>query len=428
MDDFLERQRQYQAKRKKADMNICSVETEMRKTEIKKVVSINVMENDNQRAIDVIDKAPTIIQDIHTRFEKATELKGKDITFLFAAAAIQTARWALLPRMDWNFSKIESDDRLTAAAGGKLEDNAVLQYLKKDGFSDKEIKKLLEQNHINNYTWQKLLIAPVPYDAMIGSARIDISGVSEMGKNLYGKNHHSATWGHDPIFGWFFGSLNILTRTITFRDFQTYHVAQIDDTNIQKITYKSSLGVAIPRAIKLCSEDSKKLFVSVAKQGMHLKSDKYTKLGLPIPFLSPEKAQELLLKGWNSNEMERLFKKATKNIAVIGAQFGLALIIDNIVRALHLLYYDKSTDGSPDLYRIKTNKIICYSNALAEITNGIYAAATRDIGRLDIGGYINFAKNLITNIKLQNQVKAEFLEKELSKNLVYNEIYYWEEL
>ena len=120
MDDFLERQRQYQAKRKKADMNICSVETEMRKTEIKKVVSINVMENDNQRAIDVIDKAPTIIQDIHTRFEKATELKGKDITFLFAAAAIQTARWALLPRMDWNFSKITNSTLLINVRFGKL--------------------------------------------------------------------------------------------------------------------------------------------------------------------------------------------------------------------------------------------------------------------------------------------------------------------
>ncbi len=428
MDDFIERQKQNQQKRKKADEKIRTVETEIQQIENKKTAAINVMENDNQRAADVIDRAPAIIQDIHTRFEKATALKGKDIAFLFAAAAIQTIRWALLPKMDWNFSKIESEDRLTAAAGGKLENDAVLEYLRNDGLSDKEIKKLLEHNHINNYTWQKLLVAPVPYDAMIGSARIDISGISEIGKNLYGVNHHSATWGHDPIWGWFFGPMNILTRTITFRDFQTYHVAQIKDTHKQKITYKSSLGTAIPRAIKICSEDSKKLFVSVAKQGMHLKSDKYTKLGLPIPFLSPDKAQELLLKGWNSNEMERLFKKATKNIAVIGAQFGLALLIDNVVRALHLLYYDESIDGSPNLYSIKTNKIICYSNALAEIANGIYVVTTRDIGKLDIGGYINLAKNLITNAKLQNQVKTEFLEKELSKTLVYNENFYWEEL
>lgn len=385
------------------------------------------MKNDNQRTVSVVEKAPAVIHNIHTQFEKATELKGKDIAFLFGAAAIQTIRWALLPEIDWNFSKIASSDRLTAAAGGKLEDNEIFEYLKKDGLSNEEIKKLLEHKHINNYTWQKLLVAPVPYDAMIGSARIDIPRISETGKNLYGINHHSATWGHDPIWGWFFGPVNIITRTITFRDFQTYHVAQIDDTNIQKITYKSSLGTAIPRAIKLCSEDSKKLFVSVAKQGMHLKSDKYTKLGLPIPFLNPEKAQQLLLKGWNSNEVERLFKKAAKNITVIGAQFGLALVIDNIIKALHLLCYDESIHGSPSLYNVKTNKIICYSNALAEIGNGIYVAATRDVGKLDIGGYVNLAKNLITNTKLQSQVKTEFLEKELSKKL-YNENYYWEEL
>lgn len=427
MDDFDERQQRYREKRQKANANITSIDTEIQQTENKKFSVINTIEDDNQRAMHVIENAPAIIHDIHTQFEKATELKGKDIAFLFGAAAIQTIRWALLPEMDWNFSKIESSDRLTAAAGGKIENESVFEYLKNDGLSDEEIKKLLKHKHINNYTWQKLLVAPVPYDAMIGSARIDIPGISEKGENLYGINHHSATFGHDPIWGWFFGPINIITRTITFRDFQTYHVAQIDDTNIQKITYKSSLETTIPRAIKLCSEDSKKLFVSVAKQGMHLQSDKYTKLGLPIPFLNPEKAQELLLKGWNSNEVERLFKKATKNIAVIGAQFGLALIIDNIIKALHLLCYDESIHGSPNLYNVKTSKIICYSNTLAEIANGIYVGATRDVGKLDIGGYVNLAKNLITNTKLQSQVKTEFLEKELSKKL-YNENYYWEEL
>ena len=426
MDDFCEKQRQRfdQISHVNDEISQCNNAVSDAFGNAQQVV--DNMQAQNNQALQVVQNADIHIDRIHTQFEEETGLKGKDIAFLFGAAAIQTARWALLPKLDFNFSKIDSADRMTAVAGGKIEMAAIVERLQSEGYSKEQIRKIISHDHINNYTWEKLLVAPVPYDAMKGSERIVIPGISEAGTSLYSGNHHVATWGHDPVWGWIFGPVNITTRTITFRDFQTYHVMQIDDTFNQKITYASSLSGAMSRAINLWSKDSKKLFISVAKQGMHLKSDKYTKTGLPIPFLSPEKAQYLLTKGWNSNEVERLFNKALKNAAIIGSQFGLSLIIDNLVRALHTLCYDESVDGSPNLYSIKTNKIICYSNAMAEIANGIYVAASRDLSKLDIGGYINFAKNLITNIKLQNQIKKEFLEKELSKKL-YGEEYYWEE-
>ena len=54
----------------------------------------------------------------------------------------------------------------------------------------------------------------------------------------------------------------------------------------------------------------------------------------------------------------------------------------------------------------------------------MYVLATKDIGKLDIGGYINLAKNLIHNADFQAKMKAEFLEKELEKKL-YGEAYYF---
>jgi len=62
---------------------------------------------------------------------------------------------------------------------------------------------------------------------------------------------------------------------------------------------------------------------------------------------------------------------------------------------------------------------------MAEIANGIYVASTGDIEKIDIGGYINFAKNLITAARIKSQIETEFLEKELSRKL-YGEEYYWE--
>ena len=262
---------------------------------------------------------------------------------------------------------------------------------------------------------------------MKGSEKIVIEGVTDLGKNIYGKNHHSATWGHDPIVGWIIGPMNITSRMITFRNFETYHVAQVGDTFNQRITKRTSMGHMLSKTINAWKDDVKKLPISVAKQGLHLQSDKQTKMGLPIPLLSPQRAQQLLEKGWNSNEMERLFTKAAKDLAIIGAQFGIAIVIDQLVKALHLLCYDEVEDGSMSTYLYKSQKILCYSTGMAEIANGIYVASTRDVGKLDIGGYMNFAKNLITSIKMKNQIETEFLEKELSRK-IYGDEYYWEDI
>ena len=125
--------------------------------------------------------------------------------------------------------------------------------------------------------------------------------------------------------------------------------------------------------------------------------------------------------------MERLFAKAAKNIGIIGAQYGFALIIDQIINALHLLCYDKTTDGSMGAYKLRSQKVVCYSSGLAEVANGIYVAASGDIGKLDVGGYLHFAQTLLSETKLQNQLEAEFLERELYRK-VYGEDYYWEEI
>ena len=421
MDEFVLRRTQSQAKNSQNMLDAKKAHNESRaKTEM-------VLEEIKQKheQIQSVLNDTNVLAKIHTQFKDETKLNEKDIAFLFGATALQMLRWILLPKLDFDFKPTSSTDRMTAKQGGQFEIKGVREYLEKKGYSASEIKELYEQGHINKYTWEKLLIAPVPYDAMIGSEKIVIDGVSRFGKNINGINHHSATWGHDPIVGWVIGPMNITSRMITFRDFSTYHVAQIGDTKKQYITRKASMGKMLNKSINAWKNESKKFFVSVAKQGMHLKSDKYTKLGLPIPFLSPGKAQQLLMKGWNSNEVERLFSKVAKDLAVVGAQLGIAVLIDQLVKALHLICYDETEDGSIGTYQVKSQKILCYSTGMAEIANGIYVASTGDIGKIDIGGYINFAKNLITTAKIKSQIETEFLEKELSRK-IYGEEYYWE--
>ena len=186
-----------------------------------------------KRVENIASNTKEILDDLDKRFEEETSLRGKDIVFLFSATVLQTLRWVLLPNLDLNFKKTEKTDRLTSNQGGQIEKNGIIEKLKQEGYDKKKIDELMKTDHINNYTWQKLLIAPVPYDAMSGSSRISIPGISEQGKELYGKNHHVATWGHDPIVGWIIGPLNITSRMITFKGFQTFHVAQVGDSLIK---------------------------------------------------------------------------------------------------------------------------------------------------------------------------------------------------
>lgn len=422
MDSYQNRNEQAEKLRQIADAKHREAYLNLQKKDAELANVTGTMRADNDRATKVVENSHAVIQDVHKQFEQATELKGRDVAFLMGAAAIQTARWALLPAVDWDFSKIPASERLTAQEGGKIETEGVIQELEKEGILGAEVKN---HEYIRKYTWDKLLIAPVPYDAMHGSRDIVIPGIKDAGVELYSKNHHVATWGHDPVYGWIFGPLNITSRTITFRDFQTYRVKQDGNSFNQIITTQTTPFNMIVNAVDSWSEDSRRLFASVTKQGLHLQSDKYTKTGLPIPFLNEKTAQRLMDQGWNSNEAERLLKKAAKDIGIMGAQYILALLIDQLVKALHLLCYDETKDGSITAYNLKTQKIICYSGVMAETANGIYVASTGNFGKLDIGGYVNLAKNLIQNKKFQEQVKREFLEKELYRR-VYGEDYYWE--
>ena len=86
---------------------------------------------DNQRVQSIIDHSSTVIDDIHRKFKEETKLNEKDIAFLFGAVSLQMLRWILMPRMDFDFKKIASEDRLNATQGGKIEKDGIKEILKK---------------------------------------------------------------------------------------------------------------------------------------------------------------------------------------------------------------------------------------------------------------------------------------------------------
>lgn len=371
------------------------------------------------RVSNIARNAETIIGDINERFQKTTKLNSIDISFLFVATALQCARWIFMPSLNFEFQPKPSEQRLTSQQGAQIERKEQRAFLK-----EHEQDELISSSW-GYFGWNEIIGAPVPYDAMQGSENFAIKGFKPEGVQLYGKNHHVATLGHDPILGWIFGTMNIMTRTATMKDFASYNVEMYDRSlkdnsiiffqdNRQKITTPTTLPMIVGGCLNSFMEDHKRLFAAVARQGMHFTSDAFTKMGLPIPLLNAKRAQELLELGWNSVEAAELVKKIGTDLGIIGAQAGLSILINFIVKSFHFLFYtgDLNNQTELDLYEAKTRRILSYSNAIASGSNILYVALSKNIEKLDIGGIIVTIYRLITDHKFITSLKKEFLERE----------------
>ena len=380
---------------------------------------ISAVNSEMRRVADIAHNADTIIADIDSQFAQATKLNKTDIAFLFVATALQCIRWIALPSLDLDFKQTPPSERLTSQQGAQIEKQQQKSFL------EDHQQDTIVASSLGFFGWNEIIGAPVPYDAMEGSEQYSILGdFSPKGTQLYGKNHHVATLGHDPLLGWVFGTMNIMSRTVTMKDFSSYNVEMYDRTqkegsliffqnNRQSITTPTSLPLIVGSCLYSFTEDNKRLFAAVARQGMHFTSDAFTKMGLPIPLLSATRAQDLLELGWNSVEAEKVIKKVGRNLAVVGAQAGLSILINFIIKSLHFLYFDGNVDNQQelDLYEVKTRKILSYSNAIASGSNILYVALSQDIQKLDIGGIMVTIYRLISDHKFITSIKKEFLEQ-----------------
>lgn len=165
-------------------------------------------------------------------------------------------------------------------------------------------------------------------------------------------------------------------------------------------------------------EDSKRIPAAIARQAIHFQSDKYTKDGLPIPLLTPDKAQRLINYGWNSNEAERVLKKITKNIGIVSVQFAIAELINMVIRGIYMFM---ASDDENGFNKVKIEKILTISSMLAEVSNVATVVVTQDISKLDIGGLISMVHQIVISKRTQLEIEMKYVKKEF-RTIVMEEI------
>lgn len=386
--------------------------------------NVDKIAQESERVADVAHNAPLILTDLDNEFEAKTGLHGKDIAFLFAAIALQAIRIVVINEL----TKIQNANDPSNKTENALQD-----------FQNKLLKKFNTGEHIDErpyYASMEHIITSkgVPYDATTTLTAKQIDKMMEKGRTwsfdidsfiptedkldlFKGANHRFSTLGHDPMLGLLFGTSNIMTNTITCSKslsilygipaITTNHVIYSSDFKDPRIaTYGSTIWMfkeVIGRTI-----DQPSAFVaSLIKQIIHIGTDLYTPCGIQIP------GANLILSNTNVEKLTKFISAG--DLLKIGVSTKLAGLINVLISTLHTLTYDYSERISMDLYNVRTRKIILYSNAIATGTNLAWVGANviwgdkSQIRNLDLGGLMEFFRQLFNNIGFRNKIKEEFV-------------------
>lgn len=438
----------YEMRKRKEEL--ASLQKEKISSNVEVLSELQNVKSEVERVIKITENAREILDDIDAEFEKITALDETDEIFLWVAVMLQTTRWMLspklkLPHLEEQDLHVAIEDRLTdkeknhkgneyqdKSSGRYYEEEKINEYLEKHQKKADESRKEYhgDKGRDTKYrTWIEIMLRAVPYDAMYAMDGQEdlipfIEGINayieseERYANITGKNHHTATLGHDPVLGWIFGTLNIMSSTISFCDFSSYRViqkkGQLDKWG-QAINYAEPVGICslFEEGYLSTLEDYKRLPAAVVRQWIHFESDKYCKEGLPIPLLSivdPEKAQELLEKGWNSIEFAKLVKGDLKQI---GGNAILSVLINAILYAIYVFLYDSGE--TVEIKEVKVSKILRTANVISSSSNVVYTFATKDCANLDIGGIGSTLLTYFTSTRFIGQIKREYIENQFDK-------------
>lgn len=146
---------------------------------------------------------------------------------------------------------------------------------------------------------------------------------------------------------------------------------------------------------------------ALIKQIIHIGTDMYTPCGIQFP------GANLLLTNTNVEKITSYI--GWGDIVKIGTSAKIAELINIVISTLHTLVHDANDGIEPELYSVKTRKIILYSNAIATGSNVIWVGANVAFGdksqvkNLDIGGLMVLIKRLYTDTEYIRQIKEEFV-------------------
>lgn len=327
--------------------------------------------------------------------EKTTIINELDLKFLSFAITLQLSKVALFQIFSKKLGYGSAFDPSTRLAH---DDKSIKKAQREanDKFRDQQVAK----GHAHG-KWTEILYQTPTYDIVKGS--------KDLGLGLSGNNHRQKTLGHDPLLGWLFGTANILTDTMTLNDFTTYRVARKP-----MVMTKETIGIVslFSESAEMIRGDFLNLPAAIFAQGQHLKSDVFTKRGLPVPVVgtfSPEFASDLY-----KNQYDALC--FGRDMAITGGSYVVSIMLDMILGLIHGLFCPEGENRT--LFQARTRKILLVSSSIASSSTIAQTMLTKNIKTMDIGTILSTVTRLFSDTKFIQQAKYEFMQSHLDQKLL----------
>ena len=390
----------------------------------------------SQEELDQLEKE---YEEIENNFKEQTGLNKTDIIFVVIAVLLQMTRQVLQPSLNFDaFKSAEERDAHDKTANEAKKSSYDEESAKKT--QEKAAKDEKEKLKKSRYYYASVKdiadIEHVPYDVVAGTKKYNVK--------LSGPNHRVKTLGHDPWLGYFFGTCNILTNTMSLgkdNAFRTLHIGK-SEKGSPCATAEANLMKMVEYSTKRFKESKATVGLALIKQGYHIKSDEFSKEGLGLPFLQlfldSQIIQELCESGIDYAKLDFL--------GTVGKQTLLSEMINYIISITHRITIvctetrkesEKMTKDqllaclkkNATLNEVRTRKIILISECIASAVNAIViggieiaAALTENAGlakeaakKIDIGGYISTVLHLFSDIRFISKIKKDFIAKAIEE-------------
>ncbi len=272
-------------------------------------------------------------------------------------------------------SHLDRYDILAAVAAGVTA--ALLDYLLVAVPKESGLTNALRSLSTDSDNWLAG-VAKVPYDQV---ANVDLSGFNPHA-------HRVQTFGHDPLLGWVYGTMDILRGSLT---------------GVSRSGVVKTLDMGMPAADTLP--------VALAIQAMHLVSDIVTPAGLQLPgwsalltidksvFGSEHTVSELsrlmYVRGYDTWHLPTLAVPVLGIEAVLRGYLGLRQVIDESYRdELELERMRAGSDRVADLPRYEVMALIARSIAVAGNTGRFVLSGSNPL-TLNFPLWLAFAKSFL---------------------------------
>lgn len=313
-----------------------------------------VLGNRARNVADFLRDTSNTLSELDKEFEARIGLSASEVKLLFIVAAMQVLRHVFVTKFPLSGNSSNNDN--------------------------------IVEGDLYNPSVYSISYNPVPYDLALDSTEIHIGPWDALA--------------HDPICSLIIGTANIATSTLTSYNFESFHITFIDESTITPQPAETYL-VLMHTIQKLCGSNSDRMKVATAffKSLLYLKTDSLDDKNIPFP-------TALSIDEKYMSKLD-LYGVETSGIKKVSQQVAYATLINYLASIYHYSLYDGVTDEV--LYRIKTEKIITYSNIIASSINLAVFERTKDIKNLDLGGISVAIYKTITNVKFIKQVKRDFV-------------------